>query len=219
MLNVISMDMRIEVSRILAEAEQKLSELTAEALRKKDYGTVQWLSIVTQRVAARDIVDHFAGDAGGNDSTDSSTSKVRRLESNHNSGQAPQVAAKQIDYSAGSKMFPQFYRDVDQLVKIGYSKSERRTYEHRSPREVLDRLAVLLVEIGNKEQPFTTEQILDLFQLQTPVVPTYQIYLCLAFLVRQGLVRRRGRSDYSTDNHAGDFSAAVKAAWDTLTSR
>jgi hypothetical protein len=213
------MDVGIEVNKILGEAERRLSELTAEALRQKDYAAVQWLSLITQRVAASKIdMDRKTALSVGGDLTNASSDTATAPESNHGSGEKLFIA-KPTDSSAGSKMFPQFYGDGDQLVKIGYSKSERRTYEHRSPRDVLDRLTELLIKIGDRGQQFTTEHILSRFQQQTPVVPSYQIYLCLAFLVRQGLVRRRGRSDYSTENEAGDFSAAVKAAWDKLSPR
>ena len=49
-------------------------------------------------------------------------------------------------------------------MKVGYSKSERRTYEHRAPQDVLDRLAALLSEIAAAGRQFVTDS-------HTPFLP------------------------------------------------
>ena len=49
-------------------------------------------------------------------------------------------------------------------------------------------------------------------------VPSYQAYLCLAWLVAAGLVSRHGRQGY-TVAAAGDVDAAVEAAWQALPKR
>lgn len=122
--------------------------------------------------------------------------------------------------SRSETTYPQFYRDGQQLVKIGYSKSERRTYEHRSPRAVLDRLRVLVMELGKSGAKFTTEQLTPPLELRMKDVPSYQVYLCLAFMIRRGLVVRHGRSGYTiVGGHEQELPAGIEKAWGRLAAR
>ena len=102
-------------------------------------------------------------------------------------------------------------------MKVGYSKSERRTYEHRAPQDVLDRLAALLSEIGAAGRQFVTDSLLPPAETRLMDVPSYQVYLCLAFLIRGGFVRRQGRAGYTVvGGLADELCGAVASAWNTV---
>jgi hypothetical protein len=53
--------------------------------------------------------------------------------------------------------YPRFKREGETLVKIGWSKSDWATYEHRSPRDVLDRLVAAIKRVAVRDERFTTE--------------------------------------------------------------
>jgi hypothetical protein len=49
-------------------------------------------------------------------------------------------------------------------------------------------------------------------------LPSYQAYLCLAWLVVAGVLEKHGRQGY-TVNAAGDLDAVVESAWQQLPRR
>lgn len=209
------MEFAHEVAEILSHAERKLRELTAHALERRDYLTVQRLSAIAERVATAGEVDGVrqptSPAVNQRSALPASSGQVGRLDRS-----SPSMSAAVVS-SAEVKPYPRFSRDENQLVKIGYSRSERRTYEHRSPREVLDRLGAVLADLGTEGRKFVTDQILPPAEPRLADVPSYQVYLCLAFLIRRGLVRRHGRSGYTVECHrAADLPTAVKAAWEAL---
>jgi hypothetical protein len=110
-----------------------------------------------------------------------------------------------------------FYRNDRELIKIGYSKTDRRTYEHRSPKELLDRLVGVVANLGSNGRRFITEQLILPQDARLADVPSYQVYLCLAFLVLNGLVQKHGRSGYTiAAEHAKDLSLGLNAKWNEL---
>lgn len=119
------------------------------------------------------------------------------------------------------KEYPRFYRDRDDmLVKVGYSKSNRREYEHRAPKDVLDTVAAVALELGSGERLFTSEALLAHKASGLAEVPPYQSYLCLAFLLHHGLLLRVGRSRYAlAPGREPGFRDAVGAALAGLPSR
>jgi hypothetical protein len=213
------MDIAAEVSEILSEAERKLTELAMNALQRRDYVTVQWLSTIAERIATTIV--------GSHSECETSRGSIIQMAVTPNSTKREEDSKRQsigtLPSSTSNSMagpFPHFFRDSEQLIKIGYSKSEKRTYEHRSPNDVLHRLADLIVKSYPSGQLFTTYDVLKQFELETPTLPTYQLYLCLGFLVRSGLVRKNGRSGYTIDfKYQANFAASVITAWEFLPKR
>jgi hypothetical protein len=189
----------VRILTVLGPACNYSVSLVAVALENRDHSVAQRLSAIAGRVAAANVVDVDVSHGDG---------KELPQKRNADSNSRPQAP------------FPQFYREENQLVNIGYSKSERRSYEHRSPHEVVERLVKLLLVIGVEGKQFNTERILPPVEKALADVPSYQVYLCLAFLVIKGLVRKHGRSGYTiSPEHAADLSAAVNAQWNALPAR
>lgn len=209
---------------ILADAEQKIASLVSEALLRRDYAAVRRLSMVAQRIARAGDEHELTEGALVDSSTGVAlplADTVSRQDAENSGVQLPSDADdSNVPVHPGLKSFPRFHREGEQLVKIGYSKSDRRTYEHRCPRAVLDRVVAAIGEIVSNNTRFTTEQLLapEAYRLQVP--PSYQIYLSLAFLVRRGLVQRHGRAGYSLDQRGGgDLVGAVDDEWESLPRR
>ena len=83
---------------------------------------------------------------------------------------------------------------------------------HRSPKDVLDGLAGVIGELGPGGHRFTTDEVVAKGAGRLGEVPSYQVYLCLAFIVRRGLVERHGRQGYTVREPDG-FASAVAEAW------
>lgn len=82
---------------------------------------------------------------------------------------------------------------------------------------MLDRLANLLLTIGADGKQFNTERMLPPVEKSLADLPSYQVYLCLAFLVLSGLVKKHGRSGYTiAAEHAGELAKAVAEKWNQL---
>ncbi len=112
--------------------------------------------------------------------------------------------------------FPRFFRRGDNLVKIGWSKTERKEYEHKAPRRIVDALAESIARRSNNGKVFTAE---GLFPVKDPQdgsdVPEYQSYVALAWFKSVGFVEQHGRRGYTT-KLGSRFLNAVKDAWLTI---
>jgi hypothetical protein len=94
--------------------------------------------------------------------------------------------------------YPKFQRDGDKLVKIGWSKSAKSPYEHRAPIRVAKALLKAIIAVQGKTRVFTVDALLPLADpLDGTEIPGYQVYLTLAWLRKEGIVRQHGREGYS----------------------
>ena len=115
--------------------------------------------------------------------------------------------------------YPKFLRLKDELVKIGWSKREKKEYQHKAPRRVVDCLVDRLLSLGGNGNLFTTE---DLLPLHDPTdgadVPSYQLYVCLAWLRHENLVHQQGRQGYRLAD-ASALRHALATCWEHLPSK
>ena len=96
--------------------------------------------------------------------------------------------------------YPQFHRRNEKLVKVGWSKKNRQEYEHLAPEIVVFAFVAHLREKIRSGRIFSIESILPISDPDgNGDLPTYQIYLALAWLRSVGLVEKRGRDGYVGD--------------------
>lgn len=98
--------------------------------------------------------------------------------------------------------YPWFYRDGDALVKVGWSKSNKSEYEHRSPSPAIEAtIEAVQGATTSSEQLFAMEEVLPNVRLPDGTEPpSYQPYLVMAWLRSCGLISTHGRSGYTVDN-------------------
>jgi hypothetical protein len=176
---------------VLVEAEAKLRQLLTDAATAGDYDAIQRITEWARAVQAL----HAKGQQGFDIPEEESPTKAKRT-------------------SAGP--YPRFARRGDQLVKTGWSKQERREYEHSAPEHAIHSLAAAVTKQSRNGRIFTAK---NLFPLRDPSddseLPTYKAYVALAWLKQVRLVQQRGRSGYSAKKSV-DFPAAVAKAWRDL---
>jgi hypothetical protein len=120
---------------------------------------------------------------------------------------------------AAKQGYPQFVRDGESLVKIGWSKSERKPYEHKAPRGVLQALLQAVIRAGSGGKRFTVEALLPLLDTAAGTeIPGYQTYLTLAWLRSVGLVVQHGRQGYSLPEDT-DLERESARRWNGLVTR
>jgi hypothetical protein len=115
--------------------------------------------------------------------------------------------------------YPRFLRDGNALVKIGWSKKEKKRYEHKAPKPVLDLLVASLSTAGRDGLRFIFDDLLPLSEPGDGAeVPSYQAYLCLAWLRSEQLVEQHGRQGYSI-RRPDQLTASVEEHWGRLARR
>lgn len=114
---------------------------------------------------------------------------------------------------------PQFYRSGSQLIKVGQGKAGKEGYEHKASKQALDALITALVGAAAGGEMIRMDALLPLSTKSGQEIPSYQAYLCLAWLRRENLVEQHGRQGYSVANPAAlaenardSFSALPRSA-------
>lgn len=94
--------------------------------------------------------------------------------------------------------YPKFERREERLVKIGWSKKDRREYEHKTPLEAVRAIVATLLSSANKRGYVRLEDVLPI-KYDGAEIPSYQTYLVLAWLRDFGVVEKQGNNGYRLD--------------------
>lgn len=114
--------------------------------------------------------------------------------------------------------YPRFRREGNLLVKIGWSKSSKAEYLHRAPRTVVLALVNTIFTSGHQRLMFTMDSLLPLTDpSDSTTVPDYQVYIALAWLRQEGVIRQHGREGY-TLLVADNIDDLLEKRWNALPS-
>jgi len=114
------------------------------------------------------------------------------------------------------KEYPKFVREGDRLVKIGWSKTNKTTYEHKAPYEAVTAVVRQLSARVTPGKTFTIEDVVPVPDISNNgEVPVYQVYLTLAWLRSLGLVVRKAKDGYVAVRGALE-SDRMGREWDTI---
>ncbi len=187
---------------LLHETEGKLRGFVSEAATSGDYaGVVQiaaWARTLSELLNRK--------------STERGISSVPRP----HSAQKGARGLKQISPpKRAHRSYPLFFRQGDQVIRIAWSKRERKEYRHKAACGVLKVLANAMVEKGVDGRVFATEQFLPIRDSENGEVPNYQAYLGISLFKQTGLIDQHGRQGYSIPRLA-DFKDAVETIWKKL---
>jgi hypothetical protein len=95
--------------------------------------------------------------------------------------------------------YPQFLRDRDKLVKIGWSKKAKAEYEHKAPRNVVNALVTAVrAKVGDGEL-FAASDVIPLPATGDDSIPDYQAYVVLKWLHAEGIITKHGRDRYAIE--------------------
>jgi hypothetical protein len=134
----------------------------------------------------------------------------------HRSTQNGAKSPKQISLAKREqRSYPLFFRQGDQVVRIAWSKREKKEYRHKAGYAILKVLAKSMAEKGADGRVFATEQFLPVRDAQNSEVPNYQAYVGISLFKQIGLIDQHGRQGYSIPRLA-DFKDAVEAVWKKL---
>lgn len=192
---------------VLTKAQAKLKKLAEKALRDHRFGDVADIAAIADRLA--DLILQVR------------QTQQSEMEAVHpRSAAQPQPApgsdlAINLAPRAGRpRVYPCFEREGDRLIKMGWSKRDRRAYEHRAPRDAVFVFASRLAARAGGGRSFTMDELLPLTDEQGREIPSYQAYLALAWLRNAGVVERRGKDGYLLRNGTLE-SAQLTQLWNS----
>jgi hypothetical protein len=116
--------------------------------------------------------------------------------------------------------YPKFFRENNALLKLGWSRKSRSEYEHRASREAVLVVAERVAEVASRQNRFTVEDLGDVrIARGEELISGCQVYLCIAWFRRAGLIVQHGRRGYTLPIAPAKFPAKVRSAWDELQNR
>jgi hypothetical protein len=188
----------------LRRCEAEMQTLVADAARSSKY----------------DEIDRLTAIARSLDEMASSTASAQRLDRLPDAGVLSLSAPRQPTpgrrrRSVARADYPKFTRDGVHLVKTGWSKKKREEYVHRASRDQAESIVLSLTARGSTSETVPIDDILSIRDRDDAEIPSYQVYLTLAWLRKEGLVERRGRNGYVVLD-AREMESTFADLWNTL---
>lgn len=170
----------------LRAVETTLRDIITEALAKKAYRDLVKVAGAADTVAALvSELDNSAPVAPPVSLPSIQDPQGQR----HRAIRASNVASRRGEY-------PRFLRDSDRLVKVAWSKKERKPYEHRAPQAIIQTLIDAVRKRKGEGKLFEAVDVLPLATANGEEYPSYQSYLVLGWLRHVGIVAKKGREGY-----------------------
>ena len=170
----------------LRAAEATLRDVITQAFATKAYRDLAKVAGAADRVA--ELISELDGNASA--AMHVSVLSVQPPQSqSHRAVRSSNVGSRRAGY-------PRFLRDGDRLVKVAWSKKERKPYEHRAPQAIVQTLIDAVRKRKGEGKLFEAADVLPLSTANGEEYPSYQSYLALAWLRNVGIVAKRGREGY-----------------------
>jgi hypothetical protein len=198
---------------ILRDAEVRLCELIPKALAgRRDEEAGRLMELARLLADARCLRAASASGERRNAAAPTAADMPR--------GARPERKRKPKARKKKTSPYPKFLREGNALLKLGWSRKSKAEYEHRAPREAVLAVAARVTEVASTTSRFTVEDLGDvrIAQGEEPISGC-QVYLCIAWFRRAGLLVQHGRRGYSLPIAAAKFAARVKSAWGELLER
>jgi hypothetical protein len=199
------MDTIQKANSLLRSTEADLRKLIELAVQEGRYSDVAKLAEIA------DLLGKIISRAEVND-----VSNLKSPGRNKSESQNLDVSEK-LPKRQKSGEFPKFEIERDRLVKVGWSKKDRKIYEHRAERNLVQAASLHLARVTNQEV-FKMDEILPISLEDGADVPSYQAYLVLAWLRHVGLVEKQGKDGYQWTVERFD-EPAFNAAWKSTPQR
>ena len=118
--------------KALRDCEAELRKLAAEAAAEGDYDVLARLGSAARAIS--EIAREWQPDLTGAASQETALHALQPESGRLSAAEAQSQRSVRI---AASRRYPRFVRRGDDLVKIGWSRSDRREYQHRAGHGVL----------------------------------------------------------------------------------
>lgn len=188
-------------SRLLEGTEKALRDLVSESAMSGDYSSV--VLIAEWAKSLHQLLQESGTANSGNGKLSTAT---KQLKKNTTSKPASRPAIN--DY-------PRFLQQGNELIRVAWSKREKREYRHKAPYSAVEAVARAMHEKGVEGRVFSTDDFLPLRDGEATDIPNYQAYVAIALFKHTGLIDQHGRQGYSI-RQPHDFRNAVETLWRNL---
>lgn len=203
-----SMDFRDEVERVVQACTSQLKGLTEAALADGDFDSVIYVSTVLKRLSNLPLGPATDLEARGTVHADTRASEGDNpsppVQQSHDAKVKPRT----------KNAYPRFRRDGSYLVKVGWSKKSRQEYEHRALADVVLAIAAGLDDRAIEGRTVSADELAPA-TADGQEIPSYQLYLALAWLRSERLLNRIGRKGY-TSAAPGELAAKARERWEEM---
>jgi hypothetical protein len=189
--------------KVIQTAETALRDLMQDAVSNGQYEQVAVLARWAEQLSQ----------LGANGSSSSVASRARANGSVRDSSDNPRQ--KRRSPRRSKSKYPMFRRSGDALVKIAWSKASKSEYQHLAPRDVAETLLEKMQTLSHDEELLTMDKVFPLTMKDGAEIPSYQSYVCLAWLRKIGAVTQHGRQGYSVVGDR-DGSQVIEQHWSEL---
>lgn len=193
------MNNSIKAKHIVDQAISALQQLASQSLMDNDFSTVTEISRLAE--ALQSLTNETPPNSS-NPRTVEMLSKPK-TEKQKSRGRTP------------TGTYPKFQKDGEKLVKIGWSKKSRTEYEHKAPKSAISTLISTIGALYSVEKYFKAQDVFPLKSTNGEEIPDYQGYLALKWLHSVGLIKKKGRDQYSLISNK-DYEKEILAAWNNL---
>lgn len=179
---------RSRANDLVKRAETGLRELMGKALAEKRYRDLAAVAPLADGLA--ELLASASGAAETLTGSAASSIAPRGVRTASPVAPGSRRPAKDDDY-------PRFKRDGDKLVKIAWSKKDRKPYEHRAPKATVFRVAEILCGVVRPGHVFRMDKLLPFKDTAGKEFPSYQAYVALAWFRKMGAVEEKGKDGYA----------------------
>lgn len=189
-------NINVEIKEILVKTERDLQQLIAKAAEAGDYRGVD-----IARLAAVKINDI---ERQTTESTVAlSDDKEKTSKSAKGSTRKRKVTARKGKKGA----YPKFEVKKNVLVRIGWSKKQKREYSHKVPLAVFNQTVKTMGSLEKSSAgPFMAEEIIENINKAGTDIPSYQIYVAIGMLKKMGCIKQVGREGYQIPDNLPDIA-------------
>lgn len=201
---------------IMRQCEKELQLLLQQVSQTGDYELLRNVARWAQGVA--NLADEAQSVASGTKILEHGVSSIPRSQNR----KQPISKQNKIILTAKKKKpkkrkgmdYPKFARRGDLLIKIGWSKKEKKEYQHKAPKYVIEALCEALVQTKDLNV-FSTDDIFPLNENDGSEIPNYQSYLCLAWFKAEEIIVQEGRQGYLVPDRK-NIHESIQLRWKEL---
>jgi hypothetical protein len=202
-----------EAVKVIRRCEAELKRVLQDAASRGDYDCLEQVTEWARQMSA--IVQQTGEPPGGRASPPAQAVGAPVALPLGDSSPAPARRTASKGRRSKKAGYPRFEKLGGDLVKIAWSRKEKSEYRHKAPRAIVDLLVARLLELSPGGESVTTDVLFPLVEPNGGEVPSYQAYLCLAWMRHLKVVAQDGRSGYHVLD-AMNLRATVAEGWKAL---
>lgn len=171
-----------KIIEILNKTESEIQEVIIEAAQAGDYRSVDMARATAVNI--KNLRTQI--------SNPSSKAEIRPAKS------GTRIEKKVSTKKRKKSDYPKFKVKNETLIRIGWSKTQRREYTHKAQRFVFEKTVQAMVALSQSGAgPFTAEQIIEhIDSIESEAIPSYKIYVVIGLLKQTNCIKQVGRDGY-----------------------